>query len=90
PASDSEPEDVIEVEDTVEPDDETVPASVHEIGESSIATFLQEDGDRLMPNEWVERDLYWTSVQAHEFYREMIRRGVVFEERPNKAIDFSV
>nr|GEX44468.1 putative reverse transcriptase domain-containing protein [Tanacetum cinerariifolium] len=29
-ASDSEPEDVIEVENTVEPKDETVPASVHE------------------------------------------------------------
>ncbi|GJZ11182.1 hypothetical protein Tco_0545941 [Tanacetum coccineum] len=40
-----------------------------------------------MQNERVERDLYWTRVQAHEFYREMIRRGVVFEERPNEAID---
>ncbi|GJZ59666.1 hypothetical protein Tco_0615482 [Tanacetum coccineum] len=49
PASDSEPEDVIEVEDTVEPEDETVPASVHEVGESSTATFLREDGDRLLP-----------------------------------------
>ncbi|GJY12570.1 putative reverse transcriptase domain-containing protein [Tanacetum coccineum] len=43
------PEDVIEVEDTVEPEDETVPASVHEVGESSTATFLREDGDRLLP-----------------------------------------
>ncbi|GJZ46421.1 hypothetical protein Tco_0594017 [Tanacetum coccineum] len=157
PASDLEPEDVIEVENTVELEDETVPASVHEIGESSIATFLQEDGDRLLPGfmrrdidslfgriasisrqlcgretahalvekkgkakdkcyeraeckklkkeledtrssnillsmqkERVERDLYWTRVQAHEFYREMIRRGVVFEERPNEAIDVPV
>ncbi|GJU03656.1 putative reverse transcriptase domain-containing protein [Tanacetum coccineum] len=32
PASDSEPEDVIEVEDTVKPEDETVPASVYEAG----------------------------------------------------------
>ncbi|GKA19015.1 hypothetical protein Tco_0698930 [Tanacetum coccineum] len=43
-----------------------------------------------MPKEQVERDLYWTRVQAHEFYREMIHRGVVFEERPNEAIDVLV
>ncbi|GKE98742.1 hypothetical protein Tco_0022093, partial [Tanacetum coccineum] len=29
-------------------------------------------------------------VQAYEFYQEIIRRGVVFEERPNEAIDVSV
>ncbi|GJS20952.1 hypothetical protein Tco_0449584 [Tanacetum coccineum] len=49
PASDSEPKDVIEVEDTFEPEDKTVPASVHEVGEWSTSTFLQEDGDRLLP-----------------------------------------
>ncbi|GJU72943.1 hypothetical protein Tco_1264348 [Tanacetum coccineum] len=47
-------------------------------------TFLR------MQNELVERDLYWTRVQAHEFYQEMIRRGFVFEERPNEAIDVPV
>ncbi|GJS26706.1 putative reverse transcriptase domain-containing protein [Tanacetum coccineum] len=36
------------------------------------------------------KDLYWTRVRAHEFYQEMIRRGFVFEERPNEAIDVSV
>ncbi|GKC84264.1 hypothetical protein Tco_1139981 [Tanacetum coccineum] len=41
-------------------------------------------------NERVERDLYWTRVRAHEFYREMIRRGFMFEERPNEAIDVLV
>ncbi|GJS03033.1 putative reverse transcriptase domain-containing protein [Tanacetum coccineum] len=44
-------------------------------------TFLR------MLNEQVERDLYWTRVQAHEFYQEMIRRGFMFEERPNEAIN---
>nr|GEW29314.1 retrovirus-related Pol polyprotein from transposon TNT 1-94 [Tanacetum cinerariifolium] len=44
----SEPEDVIGVEDTIESEDETVPASVHEVGESSTATFLREDNDGLM------------------------------------------
>ncbi|GJX49509.1 putative reverse transcriptase domain-containing protein [Tanacetum coccineum] len=43
-----------------------------------------------MQNERVERDLYWTRVRAHEFYREMIRKGFMFEERPNEAIDFPV
>ncbi|GKD54231.1 hypothetical protein Tco_1287618 [Tanacetum coccineum] len=40
--------------------------------------------------ERVEGDLYWTRVQAHEFYREMIRRGIVFKERSNEAIDVPV
>nr|GFA12320.1 hypothetical protein [Tanacetum cinerariifolium] len=43
-----------------------------------------------MQKERVKRDLYWTRVQAHEFYREMIRRGVVFKERLNEAIDVPV
>nr|GEY38167.1 hypothetical protein [Tanacetum cinerariifolium] len=41
-------------------------------------------------NERVERDLYWTRVRAHEFYQEMIRRGFVFQERPNKAINVPI
>ncbi|GJT11484.1 hypothetical protein Tco_0858526 [Tanacetum coccineum] len=44
------------VEDTVEPEDETVPVSVHEIGESSTAIFLREDGDRLLPG-FMRRDI---------------------------------
>ncbi|GJZ07145.1 hypothetical protein Tco_0540938 [Tanacetum coccineum] len=47
-------------------------------------TFLR------MQNERVEIDLYWTRVQAHEFYQEMISRGFMFEERPNEAIDVSI
>ncbi|GJY10260.1 hypothetical protein Tco_0378445 [Tanacetum coccineum] len=31
--------------------------------------------------------IYWTRVQAHEFYQEMICRGFEFKERPNEAID---
>ncbi|GKB76285.1 hypothetical protein Tco_0943180 [Tanacetum coccineum] len=45
PASNSESTNVVEVKDMVEPEDETVPNSVHEVGESSTATFLREDGD---------------------------------------------
>ncbi|GJT64854.1 hypothetical protein Tco_1016334 [Tanacetum coccineum] len=47
-------------------------------------TFLR------MQNERVERCLYWTRVRAHEFYQEMIRRGLVFEERPNEAINVPI
>ncbi|GJU04022.1 hypothetical protein Tco_1114360 [Tanacetum coccineum] len=183
PASESEPEDVNEVENPIESEDETVPACFHEVGESSTAPFLCEDSDGLLPglmrrdinslfgrmtslsrrlcghetthalvekkgkakdkyygklildlgnevrssvdqgtnameklveklgntedkveckklkkeleearlsntflcmqNERVERYLYWTRVRAHEFYQEMIHRGLVFEERPN-------
>ncbi|GJX25963.1 hypothetical protein Tco_0232259 [Tanacetum coccineum] len=190
PTYDLEPKDVIEAEDTVEPEEETVPASVHEVGESSNASFHREDSDGMLPGlmrrdinslfgrmtsisrrlcgrktahtlvekkgkakdeyygkmildlgnevrssveegsatmenlvrklgnveegaeckklkkdleearfsntllrtqkEQVERDLYWTRVQAHEFYREMIRKGVMFEESPNEAIDVLV
>ncbi|GJX24814.1 hypothetical protein Tco_0231110, partial [Tanacetum coccineum] len=49
PASESELGDEIKVEDAVESEDETVPASVHEIGESSTAPFLREDGIDLLP-----------------------------------------
>ncbi|GKF60200.1 hypothetical protein Tco_0176986, partial [Tanacetum coccineum] len=181
---------MIEVENTIEHEDETVLASVHEVGESSTVPFLREDSDGLYPglvrrdinslfgrmtslsrrlcgretvhalvekkgkakdkyygklildlgnevissveqgtatkeklveklgnaeekakckrlkkeleearfrnislhiqNERVKRDLYWTRIRAHEFYQEMIRRGFVFEERPNEAINFSI
>nr|GEU83605.1 putative reverse transcriptase domain-containing protein [Tanacetum cinerariifolium] len=47
PASESEPDDEIEVENPIEHEDETVPASVYKVGESSAATSLQEDSDSL-------------------------------------------
>nr|GEU98383.1 hypothetical protein [Tanacetum cinerariifolium] len=49
-ASDAELEDVTEVENTIEHEDETVPASVYEIGESSTAPFLRENSDGLFPD----------------------------------------
>ncbi|GJT44535.1 hypothetical protein Tco_0953250 [Tanacetum coccineum] len=33
---------------------------------------------------------YKIRVQAHKFYQEMIRRGFVFEERPNEAINVPI
>ncbi|GKA45600.1 putative reverse transcriptase domain-containing protein [Tanacetum coccineum] len=171
---------VMEDENTVKPENKTIPASVYKVGESSTAAIPREDGDSLLPgfmrrdidslfaqmvnfsrrlcgremahalvekkgkakdkfygklildlgtaaterlveklsnikeraefkklkkeleearlsntflrmqNERVKRDLYWTRVQAHEFYQEMIRRGFVFEEKPNEVIDVPV
>ncbi|GKE15862.1 hypothetical protein Tco_1423439 [Tanacetum coccineum] len=47
-ASESEPKDAIEVENTIEHKDKTVPASVHEVGESSTAPFIREDSYGLL------------------------------------------
>ncbi|GKD84400.1 hypothetical protein Tco_1355554, partial [Tanacetum coccineum] len=49
-AFESELKDVIEVENPIEHEDETVPARVHEVGESSTAPFLREDSDDLLPS----------------------------------------
>nr|GEZ03072.1 hypothetical protein [Tanacetum cinerariifolium] len=49
PAYESEPVDTIEVENLIEHEDETVLASVHEVGEPSTAPFLREDSDGLLP-----------------------------------------
>ncbi|GJW46699.1 hypothetical protein Tco_0078345 [Tanacetum coccineum] len=167
-AFESEPDN--KIDNPIKHEDETVPISVYEVGESFTAVIPREDGDRLLPgflrrdtdsffgrvvnfsrrlfgretahalvekkgeakdrtatmeklveklenveekaeckklkkeleearlsntflrmqNERVERDLYWTRVRAHEFYQEMIRRGFVFEERPNEAIDVPI
>nr|GEW16440.1 hypothetical protein [Tanacetum cinerariifolium] len=48
PASELEPEDAIEVENPIEDEDDIVPASVHEVGESSIAPLLCKDNDFLL------------------------------------------
>ncbi|GJX54077.1 putative reverse transcriptase domain-containing protein [Tanacetum coccineum] len=157
PASESEPDNEIEVENPIEHEDETVPLSVYEVGESSTAAIPREDGDRLLPgfmrryidslfglmvnfsrrlygretayalvekkseakdkfygklildlgnevrssvdqgtaavegcNKRVKRDLYWTRIRAYELYQEMIRKGFVFKERPNEAIDIPI
>ncbi|GJS89780.1 hypothetical protein Tco_0772416 [Tanacetum coccineum] len=49
PTSESEPKDAIKVENPIEHKDETVPSSIHEVGESSTTPFLHEDSDGLLP-----------------------------------------
>nr|GEV71532.1 putative reverse transcriptase domain-containing protein [Tanacetum cinerariifolium] len=56
PASESEPKDAIKVKNPIEHEDETVPASVYEVGESSSASFLHEDSDDLLPG-LIRRDI---------------------------------
>ncbi|GJY86376.1 hypothetical protein Tco_0500402 [Tanacetum coccineum] len=56
PASVSEPDNEIEVENLIEHEDETIPVSVYEVGESSTATIPREDGDRLLPG-FMRRDI---------------------------------
>ncbi|GJR14708.1 putative reverse transcriptase domain-containing protein [Tanacetum coccineum] len=48
PASESEPDNEIEVENPIEHKDEIVPVSVYEVGKSSTAVIPREDGDRLL------------------------------------------
>ncbi|GJT95593.1 hypothetical protein Tco_1091111 [Tanacetum coccineum] len=55
-ASESEPDDEIEIENLIEHEDETVPISVYEVGESSTAVIPREDGDRLLPA-FMRRDI---------------------------------
>ncbi|GJT21813.1 reverse transcriptase domain-containing protein [Tanacetum coccineum] len=57
-----------EVEDTVESEDETVPASVYEVGDSSTTPFLREDSDGLLPG-LIRRDinsLFWSDDFSFE------------------------
>nr|GFA75415.1 hypothetical protein [Tanacetum cinerariifolium] len=99
PASESKSEDVIEVKDTVESKDETVPASVHEVGESSNAPFLREDSDGMVVMENLVKKLGNAEEKAEcnklkkeleeaRFSNTLLR--FLFEERPNEVIDVSV
>ncbi|GKB60709.1 hypothetical protein Tco_0916895, partial [Tanacetum coccineum] len=83
-ASKSEPEDVIEVEDSVEPKDETVPASVHEVGESSTVPFLQEDSDGLLPG-FIRREIYSLFGRMTSLSRRTMEEGTAaMEDRVRK------
>ncbi|GJU77109.1 hypothetical protein Tco_1274179 [Tanacetum coccineum] len=48
-ASELELKDATEVENPIEHENKTVPASIHEVGKSSTAPFLREDSDGLLP-----------------------------------------
>ncbi|GJZ57530.1 hypothetical protein Tco_0613024 [Tanacetum coccineum] len=73
PASKSEPDDAIEVENPIEHEDETVPASVYEVGELFTATILLEDGDSLLPS-FMRRDINSLFGRMVNFSRRLCGR----------------
>ncbi|GKF81724.1 hypothetical protein Tco_0240326 [Tanacetum coccineum] len=62
PASESELDNEIEVENPVEHEDETISVSVYEIGKSSTTIIRREDGDSLLPG-FMRRDIdsFWSN-----------------------------
>ncbi|GKE53205.1 hypothetical protein Tco_1488361, partial [Tanacetum coccineum] len=88
PASESEPEDVIEVENLIEHADETEPARVHEVGESSTAPFLCEDSNGLLPG-LMRRDINSLFGRMASFSRSLCGREMTHAlvEKKGKAKD---
>ncbi|GJX23223.1 hypothetical protein Tco_0227668 [Tanacetum coccineum] len=83
PASESEPEDVIEVEDMVESEDDIIPNSVHEVGNE--VHFSVEQGATAM-----EKLVEKLGNAEEKAECKKLKKGFVFEERPNEAIDVLV
>ncbi|GJU77263.1 hypothetical protein Tco_1274333 [Tanacetum coccineum] len=88
PASESEPDDEIEVEDAVEPKIETVPVSVYEVGESSTTAIPREDGDSLLPG-FMRRDIDSLFGRMVNFLRRLCGRETAHAmvEKKGKAKD---
>ncbi|GKE90846.1 hypothetical protein Tco_1571941, partial [Tanacetum coccineum] len=88
PASESEPEDVIQIEETVKPEDENVPASVHEVGESSTAPFLREYSNGLLPG-LMRRDINFLFGRMTSLSRRLCGRETVhaLAKKKGKAKD---
>ncbi|GJY15732.1 hypothetical protein Tco_0386154 [Tanacetum coccineum] len=84
-ASESEPDDEIEVEDAVEPEIETVPVSVYEVGESYNAAIPREDGDSLLLG-FMRRDIFDRMVNfSRRLYVRETAHALV--EKKGKAKD---
>ncbi|GKA64954.1 hypothetical protein Tco_0764661 [Tanacetum coccineum] len=73
PASECEPDNEIKVENPIEHEDETVPVSVYEVGESSTVAIPREDGDRLLPG-FMRRDIDSLFGQMVNFSRRLCGR----------------
>ncbi|GKB94053.1 hypothetical protein Tco_0980190 [Tanacetum coccineum] len=74
PASESEPDDEVEVES----EDETVPASVYEVGDSSTAAIPREDSDSLLPG-FIRRDIDSLFGRIANLSRRLCGREMVHE-----------
>ncbi|GJY51280.1 hypothetical protein Tco_0442127 [Tanacetum coccineum] len=88
PTSELEPEDVIVVENMIEHEDETIPASVHEVGELYTAHFLREDSDGLLPG-LMRRDINSLFGQMASLSRRLCGRKTAHAlvEKKGKAKD---
>ncbi|GKG01495.1 hypothetical protein Tco_0306200, partial [Tanacetum coccineum] len=88
PASKSEPDDAIEVENPIQHKDKTVPASFHEVGESYTSPFLREDGDGLLPG-LMRRDINSLFGQMASLSRRLCGRETshALVEKKGKAKD---
>ncbi|GJY12418.1 putative reverse transcriptase domain-containing protein [Tanacetum coccineum] len=88
PAFESEPDDEIKVENPNEHEDETVPISVYEVGESSTAAIPRENGDSLLPG-FMRRDIDSLFGRMVNFSRRLCGRETVHAlvEKKGKAKD---
>ncbi|GJU30579.1 putative reverse transcriptase domain-containing protein [Tanacetum coccineum] len=88
PTFESEPDDEIEVENPIEHEDETVPVSVYEVGESSTAAIPLKDGDSLLPG-FMRRDIDSLFGQMVNFSRRLCGRETTHAlvEKKGKAKD---
>ncbi|GJS49551.1 hypothetical protein Tco_0599672 [Tanacetum coccineum] len=88
PIYELEPEDVIKVENPIENGDETVPASVHKVGETSTAPLLREDSDGLLPG-LMRRDINYLFGRMVSLSRRLCGREMTHAliEKKGKAKD---
>ncbi|GJY80339.1 hypothetical protein Tco_0493090, partial [Tanacetum coccineum] len=88
PAFEFEPDDEIEVENPIEHEDEIVPVSVYEVGESSTTAIPREDGDRLLPG-FMRRDIDSLFGQMVNISRQLCGREMAYPlvEKKGKAKD---
>ncbi|GJS49005.1 putative reverse transcriptase domain-containing protein [Tanacetum coccineum] len=77
PASESEPDDEIKVENLIEHEDKTVLGSVYEVGESSTTAIPRKDGDRLLPG-FMKRDIDSLFGRMVNFLRRLCGRKTAY------------
>ncbi|GJW52199.1 hypothetical protein Tco_0093550 [Tanacetum coccineum] len=87
PASELEPEDVIGVEDMVESGDETVPASVHEVGESRLCG--RETAHALVKKKGKAKDEYYGKLilDLGNEVRSSVEQGTAAMEKMVEKLD---
>ncbi|GJR01092.1 hypothetical protein Tco_0524076 [Tanacetum coccineum] len=81
PASESEPDNEIDVENPIEHEGETIHVSIYEVGESSTTAIPREDGDRLLPG-FMRRDIdsFWSNDLGNEV-RSSVEQGTAAMEK---------